>query len=98
MPGGKNHKSVLVRMPTDLHEKISKLADSYEPPRSINSTILGLLIRAVSLARLMPQTDDRWPTVRARFLALPPSDREEMAALFLHIARGYIDKDNKDAE
>jgi hypothetical protein len=112
MPGGKNQKRrkpagnalgepakhVLVRMPVELHEKIIKLADSYEPPRSINSVILELLIRGVSLARVMPQTGDLWPTVLARFQALPPGDKEEIAALFLHIAQGYIDKDFKDAE
>ena len=98
MPRGKNHKSVLVRMPVELHEKIIKLADSYEPPRSINSVILELLIRGVSLARVMPQTGDRWPSVLDRFRALPPGDKEEMAALFLHIAQGYIDKDFIDKD
>jgi hypothetical protein len=110
MPGGKNQKRrkptalgepakhVLVRMPVELHEKITKLANSYEPPRSINYVILELLIRGVSLDRVLSKTGDRWPTVRDNFLALPPADRAEMATLFLHLAQGYIDKDNKDAE
>jgi hypothetical protein len=43
MPGAKNQKSVLVRMPANLHKRIIKLAESHKPPRSINSEIVGLL-------------------------------------------------------
>jgi hypothetical protein len=44
MPGTKNQKSVLVRMPAELHEQIITLAKMHR--RSINSEIVDLLDHA----------------------------------------------------
>jgi len=43
MTGAKNQKSVLVRMPAELHQRIVKIAKSHRVPRSFNTELVELL-------------------------------------------------------